>query len=549
MSIKKKLLLNTISIVVLATIIIAFIIFNMLKIQSSNQDQVDILLNIEKFQSEVKSAQQSLSNFSFQGTDALKEETSQSIEKADVLLEQLTSTVDNEKSQEYLNKVTDKYNSWKPNTITAINDRDLSEAKKQSVRINGLLNDTYMLNLYSEEAYQTMQDNLKQQVNFIIIASSVGVVLLIILALIVSNRITSPITKSLKLLAENAEEVAAGNLVVSPINYNKSDELGALNESFTQMVDQLRSLLTSIGGVGKKVETFAINIEEENNVLTEINQQVSISTDELAAGTQTISEDLQDAVTRIEQMDKDFGNNVSYTEQSVAYGSEAIEAVKSGQQAIETQRKLIQENSETTNKIEASTKTFIDYTTKIEHMANTVSEIANQTNLLALNAAIEAARAGEAGKGFAVVADEVRKLAEETSQATNHIFDMVSFIQTGIKEITTEVNRGVTIVEEEQKSMEVTTAAFDNIDHRVTAITSELDLLLKGMQNSKSLGANVLENVESISAVVEESAAGNQQISASTEEQLKAFKNMVKKVTEMRQLTDELNTSVNKFNL
>lgn len=547
MSIKKKLLWNTISIVVLATIIIAFIIFNMLKIQSSNEGQVETLLDIERFQSELNSAQQSLSNFSFSGTDSLKSEILTSIEKNDQILNELTSMIKGNESKKYLTSIESKYDQWKTATVDAVNNKELAEAKKQSVRVNGILNDTYMLNLQADLEYTNMQKNLQQQVQFIILASIVGVAILILLALIVSNRITSPITRSLNQLARNAEEVAAGNLTIKPVAYSKQDELGALNTSFTQMVDQLRGLLLSIGNVSKDVENFAVTIENENSQLTEINKQVAVSTDELAAGTQTISEDLQDAVKAIEQMDNDFSTNVTYTEQSVSYGSEAMEAVRTGQAAIVKQRALMEENSKTSQQIEASTKTFVSYTEKIENMANTVSEIANQTNLLALNAAIEAARAGEAGKGFAVVADEVRKLADETSGATNHIFEMVSLIQTGIGEISEAVKRGVSIVAEEQQSMETTTTAFENINVKVTSISNELDLLLDGIQKSKTLGGNVLENVENISAVVQESAAGNEEISASTEEQLKAFENMVEKVTEMRSLTDQLNQSIEKF--
>ncbi|WP_186575865.1 methyl-accepting chemotaxis protein [Aquibacillus kalidii] len=547
MSIKKKLLANTISIVVLASAIIAFIIFNMLSIQSSSQDQVSLLLNIEKFQSELHSAQQSLSNYSLSGADSLKNETTNSIKQADQLLSQVQKEVSYKESKHYLNNITTKYEDWKEATAKALDTRDLAEAKRQSVRINGFINDVFMLNMIENNQYEVVQDNLKQRVHNIIISSVIGVLILIVLALVVSNRITSPITKSLKQLATQAEEVAAGNLLVNKIAYNKNDELGSLNNSFTEMVSQLRGLLLSIGSVSKEVENFAVTIEDENKQLTEINQQVAVSTDELAAGSQTISEDLQDAVVLIEQMDKEIGGNVQATKQSVSYGSEAIDAVKLGQQAIEKQRLLIQENTETTKLIDKSTKTFIEYTNKIEVMANSVANIANQTNLLALNAAIEAARAGEAGKGFAVVADEVRKLAEETSDATSQIFEMVSSIQNGINEVTTAVERGVTIVEEEQKSMTTTTESFENIDEKVSAISSELERLLNGMESSKQLGSNVLENVESISAVVEESAAGNEEISASVDGQLKAVNTMSQKVTELRKLTDELNASITKF--
>ncbi|GGM36890.1 hypothetical protein GCM10011351_23810 [Paraliobacillus quinghaiensis] len=549
MSIKKKLLINTLTTVVLATGIIAFIIVNMLQIQSSNQKQVEVLVTIEQFKSQIHATQQSLTSFSATDTNAMVHQASTKIEEVENLMEKLNEIVIDQKSQLYMTKITEKFKDWKIPTIQDLASRNNQTADKHAARLAGIENDAYMLQLYADENYRLTQENLEQKVQFIILASVISVIILILLALIVSNRLTGPITKTLKLLANNANEVAHGNLAVDTISYNKSDELGQLNQSFTQMIAQLRSLLESIGTVSKQVEGFAVDIEKENKTVTEINQQVAASTDELAQGTQTISTDLQDAVTKVEQMDRAFGENVQYTEQSVDFGKEAMNAVKAGLEAIDKQRQLIQDNAKTTDEIKTATQSFVDSTKKIETMANTVSDIANQTNLLALNAAIEASRAGEAGKGFAVVADEVRKLAEETTVATTQIFDMVTSIQTGIGDITKAVDQGVEISEKEKASMETTNTSFDAIDEKVIAITDKLQELLKGIEHSKGLGSNVLENVESISAVVEQTASGNEEIAASTHEQLGAFHNVVEKVTELRTLTDELNGTVDEFTL
>ncbi|UPG62363.1 methyl-accepting chemotaxis protein [Metabacillus endolithicus] len=365
----------------------------------------------------------------------------------------------------------------------------------------------------------------------------------------IALRMTNSITRPLKALSRNAEEIAAGNLVIESITYKGKDELGALNTSFEQMVDQLRSLLVSVETVSKDVEGFAKDLEIENKGLTAITNQVAVSTNEMSIGTQSISNDLQDAVSLIERMDKGFKDNVTQSEESVTFGTEAVSAITSGQEAIETQRSLMIKNQDTTQKIDEATKTFTNYAAQIEDMAKTVSGIADQTNLLALNAAIEAARAGEAGKGFAVVADEVRKLAEESTNSTKHIFEMVAKIKEGISEITQFVQTGVFIAEEQKSSMDTTTDAFANIGVRVDEMMTRLTSLVEGMNSSKQFGEKVLNSVESISAVVEETAAGNEEISASTTEQLSAFEKIVSKVVTMRELTDDLNETIGKFKL
>jgi methyl-accepting chemotaxis protein len=297
----------------------------------------------------------------------------------------------------------------------------------------------------------------------------------------------------------------------------------------------------------KEVEEFAGEIEQENIALTEISNQVAVSTDELSAGAQTVSEDLQQSVELIDEMDKEIMLNLDHTQESSSYSKEAVEAISEGRKAIEGQKVLITENKEASSSIKAATDQFAGYAAKIQDMAQTVSAIADQTNLLALNAAIEAARAGEAGKGFAVVASEVRKLAEESNRATTQIFDMVNLLKTGLDEIGEAVNKGGAIAEDQMESMNLTMSAFVNIESKVSGISEKITHLVKGMEASKELGARVLHNVESISAVVEETAAGSEEISASTTEQLSAFGNLSKKVTDLRKLTNELNESVSVF--
>ncbi|WP_053218835.1 methyl-accepting chemotaxis protein [Virgibacillus senegalensis] len=547
MSIKKKLLLNSLGILLLACLIVVFIIFHMLRIQSSSSDQVNILLNIERFKSEMNGAKQSLSNFSFSGTDALKQETTGQMESSTELMGELKAVVTDPSSLEHLTKAETKFSEWKDQTTAALNEKDMGEAKRQSIRTDGILNDIYMLNQSAQRNYQQIQQQMDNQIQFTIVSSVVGCVVLLLLASISTLKVTNSISSTLRKLAKNAKKIATGNLAVEPLEYNKPDELGVLNNSFNQMTGQLRDLISSIDGVSKDVENFAAVIDEENKSLTEVSKQVAVSTDELSAGTQSISEDLQDAVTLIEQMDRDFSKNVEHTQQAVSYGNAAGEAVASGQKAIQSQQQLVDENAKTSQEIKQAAEAFANYTGEINTMAKSVSEIANQTNLLALNAAIEAARAGEAGKGFAVVAEEVRKLAEDSSTATSHIFEMVKLIEKGISEITVSVERGSGIVREEQASMDKTITSFTNIEEKVAGFSKELSSLLEGIQTSKTTGRKVLDNVESISAVVEESAAGNEQISASTQEQLTAFHHMVEQVTKLRKLTDELNGTVGKF--
>ncbi|MBT2638190.1 methyl-accepting chemotaxis protein [Bacillus sp. ISL-39] len=547
MTIKKKLLLNLLLAIGLSIVMISFIIYRMLMVQASNQDYVQVLLTVQNLQAETSAVKQSLSNFSFNPTEGNKQDALVKMEKTSQTFAQAKEVIQQENSKFVLEKALGKFSTLESEAKQALEDKVSAEVKRQSLRSEGILNDLHLLNIQVNEYYNFLQEDLKNQIQFIILAAVIGSILLVIVAGGIGIRLTSSITRPLKQIAFNAQEIARGNLMIEKVPYKHRDELGTLNESFEMMAAQLTSLLQKVNMASKEVEDFAGEIEQENIALTEISNQVAISTDELSAGAQTVSEDLQQSVELIDEMDKEIMLNLDYTQESSSYSQEAVEAISAGRKAIEGQKVLITENKEASASIQAATDQFAGYAAKIQDMAQTVSAIADQTNLLALNAAIEAARAGEAGKGFAVVASEVRKLAEESNRATTQIFDMVNLLKTGLEGIGEAVNKGGAIAEEQMESMSLTMSAFVNIESKVSGISEKVTQLVKGMEASKELGARVLHNVESISAVVEETAAGSEEISASTTEQLSAFGNLSKKVTDLRKLTNELNVSVSVF--
>jgi methyl-accepting chemotaxis protein len=547
MTIRKKLWLHSFISLLLSMAMMGFIIVNMLSIQSTNKDIVPVLLTVQQLQASMKSTKQSLNNFAYSMTDGNKQEALTQIEQTEQLINKLEKKLKQKEFITLLNRAKKKFAEVHTHSLDALNSRDASEARRQSMRIEGALNDVYLLQLNTNDFYQQLQSNLQTQIHFVIWTAIIGSIALIVMSGGISLRLTRSITKPLQSLANNAKEIANGNLLVEPVHYKHHDELGALNEAFNTMVEQLNMLLHSVDAVSKRVETFAKDIENENKMLTEINHQVALSTNELSAGSQSISEELQQAVLLIEKMDDTFAKTAERTQQTARYSEVAVEAIRNGQKAMEQQLQFIRDNAEATSSIEQATNEFTGYAAKIENMAKAVADIAEQTNLLALNAAIEAARAGEAGKGFAVVAEEVRKLAEESARATKQIFETVTLIKHGLASVSSAVAQGVKIAEQQSQSIETTTNAFAEIERKVEDISSDIQALVADVNTSKQLGEQVLQNVESISAVVEQSAAGSEEIAASMSEQLTAFENMVEKVTMLRQMTDELHAVMAKF--
>ncbi|GAE27494.1 methyl-accepting chemotaxis protein [Halalkalibacter wakoensis JCM 9140] len=547
MSIKRKILFHSLVALVLAIVMIGFIITRMLSIQATNENNVDVLLAVHELNAEMKLTMQSMTNYANNSTESNKQEALSGIELVDGLFDQVDLLLDHERSRQSLLIAQSKFDVLKEEANQALDAGNVAEVNRQAVRIKGISNDLYMLNLHATAHDNYLRESTRAQIEFLITFAVIGSIVLILVSSFVLVRMTNSITKPLHRLTKNAQQIASGNLAVEKVRYSGKDELGLLNESFTNMVDQLTNLLTSVGAVSQKVDTFTRELEHENRQLSESSKQIAVSTDELSKGSSTISEDLQSSVGLIEKMDREFATNVQRAQQSVAYMKETNEAIGNGRSVIDEQQLLLKENIDATQSIEQSTEKFINYATKIEDMAHTVSNIAQQTNLLSLNAAIEAARAGEAGKGFAVVADEVRKLADESTEATTHIFEMVKLIKEGLATISLSVEQGVKISKEQHHHMNLTLDTFEQMEEKVENVSTVLKELVDGVDHSKKFNEHVLSNVENISSVVEQTAAGSEEISASTNEQLYSIGNVVEKIQSLSELTEELNEVLSQF--
>ena len=246
-------------------------------------------------------------------------------------------------------------------------------------RINGLLNDIYMLNLKSRDHYEDMQKQTADQIQFIVYSAAVLTIVILTVTVISSIRLTKRIV--IRRMAENARRIAGGNLAVEMLDYKGKDELKELNDSFGMMAEQLRTLIQAIGEV-REVETFAEGLTKENQTLKDMTEQVSVSTEEMAQGSQTISEDLQHAVQFIEQMDEHSKANAERSKQTTRSSEETIAAVAAGRGALAETKQAIDKSNETSKEISEAADLFIEHAAGISMMAQTVSDIADQSAVI-----------------------------------------------------------------------------------------------------------------------------------------------------------------------
>ncbi len=317
-------------------------------------------------------------------------------------------------------------------------------------------------------------------------------------------------------ISEVVEAVTKGDLT-KDLQIENDDEVAVLMQKINQMIRDLNSLIGEVHAAG--------------NSLAEASIQISATAEEMSTGAGEQANQTREVATAVEQMSK------TVIESSKS-ASEAADMAKKASDLANVGEKVFQETiggmTKIANLVKKSAEivdTLGKSSAQIGEIVQVIDDIADQTNLLALNAAIEAARAGEQGRGFAVVADEVRKLAERTTSATKEIAGMIKRIQQETTQVVIAMTEGNTEAENGMKLADKAAESLTEIISSVNGVVGMINQIAAASQEQSSASEQISHNVESIS-----SAAG--QVSNATVDLAHTAENLNRLTEHLRELIE-----------
>ncbi len=374
------------------------------------------------------------------------------------------------------------------------------------------------------------------------------VVLASIIVVVVGLLIVFSIQNNMKRISRKFGEVAKGDLTVQ-VSAKGRDEFRGLAASANNMIVNTKSLVHKVTGATGQLEQSSREVEEVSGIISNYSEDITQAIDEINEGMSRQSEHAQECVTKTDILSSEIQEVSRVVEEVEKLVDETEEMINHGMEIVHLLGDRARETTSITRKVGDSIDSLREESAIIDTFVGTITEISEQTNLLSLNASIEAARAGDAGRGFAVVAEEIRKLADDSAKAAGEI-------RTNVEHITAQTLNSVESAKNAQNMVAAQTEAVEQVVNVFLRMQKQMGMLIEGLkaivdstEKADHERKFTVDAVKNISDIIEETANSAEVVRDVANKLLESVQNLNETADSLGENMEELKTEISVFKI
>ncbi|WP_240343085.1 methyl-accepting chemotaxis protein [Paenibacillus sp. ALJ109b] len=367
-----------------------------------------------------------------------------------------------------------------------------------------------------------------------------------VIAILIGIWMVRMIARPMGKLKDLMQEGAKGNLKVRT-PYSSQDEIGQLSAAFNLMMEQITKLVEQTNRSAQEVLDTASELSSASKKTAVSASEIAVATEEIAGGASSLATEAERGNELTDNISRQMESVVAANEQM---GDSARHVEKSSQTGTQHLNQLMTKTQKTEEMIGAlvnKVDSLKESTSSVLKVLDVMQNITKQTNILSLNATIEAARAGTAGRGFMVVANEVRQLAEQSRQSIDMVGDITDKIMTEMNETVDQLSAAYPLFKEQMDAVKDTNVIFASVQQQMGAFVESLSMVTGSIGDLNQSQGTLSEAMSNVSAVAEQSSATSQEVASLSSEQQNISNQLVNLSAKLENVSTELKDTLSRF--